>query len=420
MELLTKNLMQFVNEIFDSIVEDVVKIIEIPTVNPPGINYVECSKLIASIMKKVGFKVKLFEVSRNMHNYEGDTRVNVVGEYAFGNGKVGLHFHTHYDVVPTGSGWSLDPFRPIIRDDKLYGRGSCDMKSALIASLYIPLIVKNVADKLGLELNGRVTVSATPDEETGGALGAGYIVDNNLIVSDYTVMPEPTALKYVWYAHKGCIWLKVTIVGRQIHATLSHRGINAFEKVCLLVNELLKLREKVESRVSCYPAYPEDGNRANMVIGGLSKSGDSVNTVPGVAWFTIDRRILPEEDVNNARAEILNVIEGFKARNKDVRVRVEETLAIKPASIDVNHELIKFIDHAVKEVTGFAVKPVLCPGFLNIRYFIGRGQPAVAWGPGELDYAHAPDENIKLDDLKTWTIASSLILIRLLERKNLQ
>jgi len=95
-------------------------------------------------------------------------------------------------------------------------------------------------------------------------------------------------------------------------------------------------------------------------------------------------------------------------------------LTIETASIDVNHELIKFIDHAVKEVTGFAVKPVLCPGFLNIRYFIGRGQPAVAWGSGELDYAHAPDENIKLDDLKTWTIASSLILIRLLERKNLQ
>ncbi len=227
-------------------------------------------------------------------------------------------------------------------------------------------------------------------------------------------MPEPTSLIYVWHAHKGCLWYKVRVRGKQAHATLPHLGINAFEKMIQFATKFIEYRKVVEQRASKFGAYPVESNRASVIIGGMCNCC-AVNIVPGEVWFTIDRRVLPEENIDDVKNEIRAVVNGFKKQNPNVDVELEELLSIKPSHIDPNHKLVKLIRRSVKEALGVDAKPVLCPGFLNIRYFIKADMPAVAWGPGDLEQAHAPNEYIELEKLFRWMKALIVFFIHALE-----
>ena len=404
----------------NKVVELSKELISIPTVNPPGANYREMTSLLTRVLRGLGFDVHEYSVPRAEFSRYGigegsEDRINIVAIKRFGRGGRRVHIHTHYDVVPPGSGWSRDPFRPVVEDGKLYGRGASDMKCAVAASIYAIKVIEELVEELGLDLRGEVLISITPDEETGGLAGAGYLVEKGVIRGvDYTIMPEPTSLTYVWHAHKGCLWYRIRVRGRQAHATLPHLGINAFEKMVLLAMKLMEYRKIVEQRVSRFEAYPAEGNRATIAIGGMCSCCDAINIVPGEAWFTIDRRVLPEESIANVEKEILGIVEDFRKSNPDTVIEVENLLRIEPSYIDPDHELVKLIRESVREALGIDAKPALCPGFLNIRYFIRSGMPAVAWGPGDLEQAHAPNEYIELDKLFKWMKALTVFLIHVL------
>lgn len=256
------------------------------------------------------------------------------------------------------------------------------MKSAIAASIYVVKIVEEVIREFNLRLQGEVIISVTPDEETGGAAGAGYLVREGIITDiDYTIMPEPTSLNYVWHAHKGCLWYKVSIKGKSAHATLPNLGINAFEYMTQLVSEFMKYKRVIEERVSILDSYPKGGNRASLVLGGMCGCCNAVNIVPSKAWFTIDRRVLPEESIDEVEKEIKSIVNDFKRHHPNIDIEIKDLLRIEPSHVGPNHELINLIKISTKKVLGIEVKPVLCPGFLNTRYFIKYGMPAVAWGP---------------------------------------
>ncbi len=141
---------------------------------------------------------------------------------------------------------------------------------------------------------------------------------------------------------------------------------------------------------------------------------DTINIVPGEAWFTIDRRVLPKENINDVEKEIAAIVDEFRKQNPDTIIELDTLLRIEPSYINPNHELIKLIQRSVRETLGLDVKPTLCPGFLNIRYFIRKGMPTVAWGPGNLEQAHAPNEYIELDKLFNWTKSLIMFLIHTL------
>ncbi len=158
------------------------ELVSIPTINPPGVNYTECTNILKRVLNDLNFDVYVHEVPSNELNKlvpckSSEPRINVIGLKRFGEEGKRIHIHTHYDVVPPGSGWNRDPFRPVIEDGKLYGRGASDMKSAIAASIYTVKIVEELAKELSLDLRGEVIISITPDEETGGLAGAGYLVE---------------------------------------------------------------------------------------------------------------------------------------------------------------------------------------------------------------------------------------------------
>ena len=394
----------------DAVVELCRELISIPTINPPGLNYREFVDVVESVLRDLGLEVHRYTAPRPCE--EGDERINIVAFKRLERRGRAIHIHTHYDVVPPGRGWVRDPFKAVVEDGRLYGRGASDMKCAIAASLYAIRVLDELVDELGLELCGEVSVSVTPDEETGGLAGAGYLVGEGVVRGvDYVIVPEPTSLVYVWHAHKGCLWYRVRVRGRQAHATLPHLGVNAFEKMVELAAKFMEYRKVVEKRVSRFEAYPAEGRRATIALGGMCGCSDAVNVVPGEAWFTIDRRVLPEESVSGVESEIMEIIEEFRRQNPDTVVELENLLRIEPSHIDPEHELVKLIQLSVREALGLEAKPALCPGFLNTRYFIEAGMPAVAWGPGDLEQAHAPNEYIELDKLFKWMKALITFLI---------
>ncbi|OYT52331.1 succinyl-diaminopimelate desuccinylase [Candidatus Bathyarchaeota archaeon ex4484_135] len=401
-----------VDRYFSRVLKLAEEMISVPTVNPPGLNYEELAELVANEMDGLGLEVSVHEAPHEEVGEGGSKRLNVLGKLAFSLEGPSIHFHGHYDVVPASGGWSTEPFRPVVRDGKLYGRGASDMKAALAASVYMPVLAREAAEELDLRLRGEVLVSATPDEETGGQAGAGYLVEEGIVRGvDYTIVPEPTFLTYIWHVQKGCLWLKVILRGREAHGSIPHLGLNAFEKMAELALRLVEYDRALRSKVSKTPAYPEGANRASLAIGGMCGSGEAVNVVPGTAWFTIDRRVLPEESTREAEEAVMAVIKAFERDNPGVEVRVEELLRIEPSGIPADHELVGMVKKALSDVLDLEGKPVLCPGFLNTRYFVAKGMPAVAWGPGDLEQAHSPDEHIELLKLRDWLKAAVYLVL---------
>jgi len=402
---------------FGRIVELAEEFISIPTVNPPGLNYEQLAELASDVMEGLGLEVAVYEAPyRPAREGRGTSRrLNVVGRLALGPGGRSFHLHGHYDVVPAGEDWTKEPFRPEVEDGKLYGRGASDMKAALAASIYAPILAKEVAYEMDMRLAGEVLVSATPDEETGGQAGAGYLTEEGIIRGvDCTVVPEPTSLTYIWHVHKGCLWLKITVRGREAHGSIPDKGLNAFVKMTELALRLAKHDEDLRRKVSSTPAYPEGAERASLALGGMCGSGGAVNVVPGLAWFTLDRRVLPEESMGEAEEAIMAVVRAFEEDNPGIGVEVEEILRIEPSGLPPDHELVRMIEEALSDVLGLRGQPALCPGFLNTRYFLAKGMPAVAWGPGELEQAHAPDEHIGLGRLRDWLKALTYLVLEAL------
>jgi len=412
---LIKGLNNIISRYIKPIINYSIKILSIPTINPPGLNYVECTDMLSDFMTGLGFNIKKYDASNFITSSKSseEPRINLVGSTKFGKNGKKVHIHSHYDVVPPGEGWRIDPFKPIVYNERIYGRGASDMKVGLVSSLFLGEILRKLDEEFKLGLNGELIISATPDEETGGYAGAGYLVEKGIIKDiDYTVMPEPTSVVHIWNAHKGCIWLKIIVRGKQAHSTMPNIGINAFEYMSRLVTRFIEYRESIENRVSKMDSYPENSNNATITIGGLSGSSYAINMVPGNAWFTIDRRVIPEEDFDSVQSEILGIINKFREENPEIKVDISEILKIKPTYIEQDHELIKLISSSIYELTRVYGRPTLSPGFLNTRYFIDKGMAAVAWGPGDLEQAHAVNEYIKVSNLSIWLKALTIFLIK--------
>ncbi|MBV9171964.1 MAG: M20/M25/M40 family metallo-hydrolase, partial [Chloroflexi bacterium] len=115
-----------VDALCDELVGFTQALVRVPSVNPPGDRYAECADLIATQLRKFGYTVEHFAPTNQ------PDRVNVVG--TLGQGRTVLHFNGHYDVVPAENGWTVDPFSAILRDGRIYGRGTCDQKAGISAS----------------------------------------------------------------------------------------------------------------------------------------------------------------------------------------------------------------------------------------------------------------------------------------------
>ncbi|HVT57955.1 MAG TPA: M20 family metallopeptidase [Thermoanaerobaculia bacterium] len=372
------------------------ELIRIPSENPPGLHYRECAEALRRELLSHGLAAEVIAAP--------EERFAVRGFY--GAGEPTLYFHGHYDVVPAQS---REQFEPETKQDNLFGRGSADMKGGLAAMIGA---VRALAE-CGVPLRGRVGLSFVPDEETGGRHGSRYLAERGLLGAGGIGMmtAEPTGGK-IWNACRGAISLRVRVKGRPVHVGLHYRGVNAFEKALPVTAALLALKREVESRQTAYRIEPEAARGSILMLGGEAAGGDNFNVVPGEFSFTVDRRLNPEESLEQEKSRLLDLFERLRGEGCDLEVDVFQEGA--SAGLSQDAPLSRALAASIEEVTGREAEFELCPGLLEIRFYAERGVPALAFGPGLLSVSHGPHEFVQLGAVRDCALVYALTAARLL------
>jgi len=372
-------------------------LVSIPTVNPPGLNYGKMAGFLEAYCKDLGLKTRRVVVPlSDLKRYGikgGSKRVNLIARWDTGAKKT-LHINGHYDVVPASSTWSTNPFNAVVKNGRIYGRGTEDMKASIAAVLLAVEALKknNIKPACNIEL------SFTPDEETGGKTGFGYLVKRGIIKPDYAIS-EGYNNDFISYGNKGLVWFKIDVKGKACHSSEPHKGINAFEKMIAVAGELIKLKKKISTRkTSCKVKHAQ--NRAStMVLGGEISGGVKANIVSDSCTFMIDRRFLPEENLNNVKREIINAIKNLEKKDKDLKVKVSVMGEEGSVVSDESNIIFKRFKESVKRVLGMPAKCALMAGATDIRFLIRKGVPCLGYSVCGGDTAHSDNEFVYVKSL---------------------
>lgn len=370
----------------------------IPTVNPPGERYLEFVEFAADKLRGWGLDVRLLPVpeeaqARLAPETVGRPRCNLLARWDVGAAKT-LHFTGHYDVVPPTAGWKTDPFQPFIKDDKLIGRGTSDMKCALAAAAFAVRGLKEA----GIVPAWNVELSFTADEETGGLCGLGFLVRQKVVRPDAAVLCEGGGGNKLGFAHRGVLWLELTVLGKSVHASAPDKGVNALEKACGLIGELKKLETVYATRRSVFPASAA-ARRPTLSLGGLAGGGTKINTVPDRFSFTIDRRILPDENVADVEKELRAAVRRAERRDGKLRVRVRRLFYARPGKTDRAAGICRAARAAHAAVTGRRACFRMSGGFTDMRWLTEDADvPTVMYGVAG-GGAHADFEYAKVSSI---------------------
>jgi succinyl-diaminopimelate desuccinylase len=363
------------------------ELVAVASENPPGSNYRECVRVIASRLRELGLPCERIPFRSPKKPPEASGATVVLS--SIGSGKRTLYFSGHYDVVPVTTAGQCTP---ALKGKTMFGRGTADMKGGLASMLYAAVALQ----RLRVPLRGRLALVFVPDEETGGRRGSGFLAAAGRLGSHGIGMltPEPTS-GVIWNANRGALTVRVTVHGREAHVGLLHQGRNAFEDAVVVVSGLQRLARRVGRRRTRFHATPDSARRSLMLIGGRVEAGSNFNVVPGRCVFTVDRRMNPEEDLEGERAALFDVFAD--ARRAGVTLDVEVIQEGHPSGTSAATPLARALSTHVRAVTGRAPKFEMCPGLLETRFYAERGIPAYAYGPGLLAVAHGPREFVHTD-----------------------
>jgi succinyl-diaminopimelate desuccinylase len=411
-----KKLDQMIDGMREELIQITSELVAFKTVNPPGENYEFCARYILNKLNEIGMETSIINVEekellqRAPHG-KGLPRPNVVGKLPGCQNSPILHFNGHYDVVPPGDGWDTSPFEPVLKGEKLYGRGSSDMKSGIAAIMVAIKAVQNC----GIPLKGGIEVSFCADEETGGIAGAKYLIDNKLVHADYVIVAENAGPEIIKFAHKGVVWVEITVKGQACHGGMPFLGVNAFEKMVDIFHEIKTLEKDFPSISVDYPTQYEQLRHPTMTIGGLVSAGVGTNVVPGKCTMTIDRRLVPGESIKEVLTAIKNCIRKVQERDNSFGCEINATLLAEPAATPQDSFLCKKLHESIKERLNCEPKYIMTGGFLDMRHFVNDlGVPTVSYGPGLMKVAHKVNEYVIVEDIvKTSKVMADLI-VRLL------
>jgi succinyl-diaminopimelate desuccinylase len=379
----TTNLSRWLEPRAEEMVALLRELVAINTENPPGRGLARCGRLLCDAAAILGLSVELLPVPA-IAELEEPCVVRV----CVGEGADTAYFHGHFDVVPAQS---PAQFRPTRRDGRVIGRGTADMKGGLVSMLYGAL----AARELGLLEDRRIVLHLVCDEETGSAAGSGFLREAGLIHRDATAMltAEPTG-GVIWHACRGAITLRVRTTGREAHVGYAHEGVNAFEHLIRIAEPLATLSHELLHRRTSFPVESDEAGGSMLVVGGQAAAGAGFNAVPGSAWFSVDRRFNPEEDLETELERLTTLIDAT-AGEIGATVDVEVLQKQPSGGTDRSHPAAETLARCVEAVEGTEPAFRLCPGVLDTRWYSQLGIPAFAYGPGRLDVSHGPDEYIE-------------------------
>lgn len=311
-----------------------------------------------------------------------------------GSGKKVLQFNGHYDVVEPGEGWKTNPFHPVIIDGKVYGRGASDMKGG-IAAILSTMIYFASAEDPGITVEAAIV----PDEEIGGLTGTGYLVNELGSRPAWVVIAEPSGIDNIYVGHRGAVWGIVKVFGRQAHGSTPWKGDNAFLKMVDLAKAFYEAYvSHLSKKKSTYIYEDENASVPTVNLGGLLLSPGSINVVPGIAGFSVDRRLIVEEKADVVVEEMVKLLKDLSTE-LGISAELEVVEKSDPAVISPSSTVVETLSRSIKEVVGLSPRKTICVGGLDMKYYLWKNIEAVAYGPGSVDQAHRVNEYIEVHHL---------------------
>ncbi len=399
-------------------------LIRIPTLNPPGRNYREICDYLATRLIAQGFAVELLRAHGTPGDSDAFPRWNLVARYETGPGSC-VHFNSHHDVVEVGHGWTRDPFGAAVEGDRIYGRGACDMKGGLAASV----IAAEAFLAARPAFRGAIEISATADEETGGYGGVAWLAERGYFSParvQHVLIPEPLHKDRICLGHRGVWWAEVETHGRIAHGSMPFLGDSAIRHMGAVLEEIEdRLYPLLATKRTAMPVVPEGARQSTLNINSIHggepepEPGSTALPAPCVAdrcRIVLDRRYLIEESLPEVKAEIAAVLERVKARRPGFSYDIRTLFEVQPTMASPEAPIVTSTAAAIEKVLHRHAEHVVSPGTYDQKHIdrIGKLSNCIAYGPGLLHLAHQPDEWIGIQDMEDSAKVMALVLADLL------
>ncbi len=381
-------------------------LIRFPTINPPGEAYRPCAEFIGRRLSARGFSVAYVRAAGTPGDSERYPRINVIARRDGAAPGPCVHFNSHIDVVQTGAGWTMDPFAAQVADGKIFGRGACDMKGGLAASI---IAVEALIDSNGA-LPGALEISGTVDEESGGYGGVHYLAERGWFSQprvDHVIIPEPLNVDRVCIGHRGVWWAEIETHGRMAHGSMPFLGDCAVRHMNAFIDRLERdLYPKLAARRTDMPVVPSGARHSTLNInsihgGHAESSGYPAPCVPDSCRMVIDRRLLIEENMDSVKGEVRELLEQLAAERSGFAYEMRDIFQVQPTMADRNGPVARSTAAAVRRVLGRDAEFICSPGTYDQKHIdrVGKLRDCIAYGPGILELAHQPDEYVLIDDM---------------------
>ncbi|WP_289042759.1 acetylornithine deacetylase/succinyl-diaminopimelate desuccinylase family protein [uncultured Aliiroseovarius sp.] len=400
-------------------------LIRIRTLNPPGRDYRTICTFIGERMGKQGWKVDLIRAKDTPGDSDDFPRWNVICRHEGAASGDCVHFNGHHDVVEVGHGWTKDPFGGEVEDGRIYGRGACDMKGGLATSI----IAAEAFVALNPDHKGAVEISATADEESGGYGGVAYLADQGYFDParvQHVIIPEPLNKDRICLGHRGVWWAEIETKGRIAHGSMPFLGDSAIRHMGAVMAEMERhLFPLLASKHTDMPVVPDGAKQStlniNSVHGGEPEQYKGFTGFPAACVadrcrIVIDRRFLIEEDLNEVKSEITQMLDTIRDERPNFEYEIRDMHEVIPTMTDKDAPVVTTTAAAIEKVLGQQPSYVVSPGTYDQKHIdrIGRLKNCIAYGPGILDLAHQPDEWVGIDDMIDSAGVMALVLKELI------
>lgn len=361
------------------LVRTLADLVRIDSVNPslvpnaPG--EAAAAAYVKGALQRMGLEVVVFETQLG--------RPSVVGTLRGKGGGRSLMLNAHLDTV--GVDGMQAPFTPVVRDGRMYGRGTFDMKGSLAANL---TAVKALVDA-SIPLQGDLVVAAVADEEYA-SIGTADLIKR--VKVDGAIVTESTGLD-LCLAHKGFVWLEVETIGRAAHGSRFGEGIDANMRMGRFLAELDRLEQDLRSRAP-HPLVGPPSLHASVLQGGTELS-----TYAARCTLKIERRTIPGETLAQIEAELASILDRLSAADATFRGTIRTLLERKSFAAAPNTPLVRALEQSVMDLRGRPPAHIGAAYWMDTAILAEAGVDAVVIGPSGAG-AHAVEEWVDLKSLE--------------------
>src|SRR5690554_678185 len=349
------------------------------TVSKVGDEHV-LARMLAARMEQEG-------ISCTIHTLD-DKRANLIARVSSGRPGPCVVLSGHMDTVPVGSvAWQHGPFDAVIEDGKMYGRGTVDMKSGLVALMYALI---RFARRPRDSWSGELILAATSTEETGAEGAKAMVANQQLPEFDALIIAEPTDTRLV-IAHKGALWTRVCSCGKASHSSMPEMGINAIDKLFPFYAGLSEIDISSDPHELLSPP-----TMAVTLISG----GKQANVIPDRCEITLDMRTLPDQNHSNLMGQMKALASRVSAADKNAALGFETLLDVPAVSTDPGSDLVSIARQALLSagISSDDARPRGAQYFTDASVLQALGKNIIVLGPGDPKLAHQVNEHVHVND----------------------